>query len=76
MDEDKLEYFDSLLDSEKKSILGVSNNFYFYFDDLEISGNSASFVGMNSSIVENQIKLTRIVIYKNKIIKFEVIAWS
>jgi hypothetical protein len=73
----KLETFYNLDNSTKKSVLGVKYNFYFAMDELEINGTPRNYVGMmNSSQVENLIQITRLTVYKNKPIKFQLFAWK
>lgn len=73
----KLEVFDSLSNSDKKSLLGIKNNFYFIIEDLEIDGVFVPYIGiMNSSEVENLIQVTRLTIYKNKPTKFQIFIWT
>ena len=61
----------------KRKQLGLSNNFYFTFDGLEINEIPENYVGMiNPSGVENLIKITRLSIYKNKPIKFQLFVWG
>ena len=77
INQSKLDYFDSLSDEEKKNLLGVSNNFYFTFEGLEVNGHPKDAVGIiNQGHVKNSIKVTRIAIYKNKPIKFELYVWE
>jgi hypothetical protein len=76
VDQSKLDYFNSLSDSEKKIRFGVSNNFYFSIPNMVVDGVSQQNVGvLNTSVVSSQIKTTRIVIYNNKPEKMEVVVW-
>jgi len=73
----KLETFNSLTTAEKKNSLGVRNNFYFTIENLEINGNPQTYVGaMNTTQIDNLIRITRISVYKNKPTKFQLFAWS
>ena len=73
----KLDAFDALSDSGKKSVLGVEYNFYFTMDQLEIDRITRDYVGIiNSSQVDNLVKITRLTVYKNKPVKFQLYAWA
>ena len=73
----KLEEFDSLSSQEKKSILGLNNDFYFTFPGLEIGGTPVDYIGiMNTTDTESLIQVTRLTIYKNKPVKFLVYSWK
>ncbi|NQU32276.1 MAG: hypothetical protein HQ521_03495 [Bacteroidetes bacterium] len=73
----RLEDFDSRLPEEKKTRVGVSNNFYFSMPGMKISGVPQEYVGIvNVTSVDSQVKITRIVIYENKPTKFELIIWK
>ncbi|PIN92223.1 hypothetical protein COU55_02100 [Candidatus Pacearchaeota archaeon CG10_big_fil_rev_8_21_14_0_10_31_59] len=73
----KLDFFANLNDTSKRNLIGIKDNFYFVMDNLEINGEPANYVGIiNSSETENLIQTTRLTIYKNKPIKFELFAWS
>ena len=72
----KLDSFDALPVAAKKLRLGVSYNFYFSIPNMTISGNPQQYAGIvNTSAVDSQIKLTRIVVYNNQVTKMEVISW-
>ncbi len=61
----------------KKDVLGLTHDFYFYIDDLEINGAPASYVGaINTSEAENSIQITRITIYKEKPAKLQLYIWG
>ena len=67
----KLDEFDSLSDSEKKSALGLRYDFYFTMGGLD------GFVGItNSSQVSSLIQVTRLTIYENKPVKFQLYVWQ
>ncbi len=73
----KLNDFDSLTDQEKRTTLGINHNFYFAFDDLEINSNPQDFVGIiNTTNTDNLIQATRLSVYKNKPIKFQIFVWE
>jgi len=73
----KLETFNNLDNSEKKSSLGIKYNFYFTIDNLEINGTRQDYVGItNTTEVENLIRIPRLTIYKNKPTKFELFVWA
>ena len=77
IDKTKLEIFDSLPENEKKAVLGLSKNFYFYVEGMHIGGALNEYVGiLNSTETESQIQIVRLCIYENKPIKFRVIAWE
>jgi hypothetical protein len=76
INQSKLDAFYNLDDSTKKSNLGIKSNFYFTLENLEIEGTPTAYVGiMNSSQVDNLIQITRLTIYKNKPIKFQLFVW-
>lgn len=73
----KIEDFNSLPESLKRSTFGASNNFYFTILDLGVVGISGNSVGIiNTTEVDTQVKITRIVIFNDKPTKFEVISWK
>ncbi len=77
INQSKLNGFDALSDQDKRGVLGVSHNFYFTFDNLEINGNPTEYVGIiNTTQTENLIQVTRLTIYKNKPIKFQLFVWD
>jgi hypothetical protein len=77
VNQSKLDEFDSLSDFEKKSVLGVSNNFYFTMPQLEVGGGVRDSVGIvNVTSVNHLVKVTRITIYKEKPTKLEVVVWQ
>lgn len=72
----KLDEFNNSYDS-KKGTLGVTRNFYFIIDDLELNGAPATYAGkINTTETESNIKVTRIVIYKDKPTKFDLYIWE
>lgn len=73
----KLNNFDGLDNKTKKNLLGVQNNFYFVMEGLEINDVEKSYVGIiNTTQIDNIIKITRIAVYKNKPVKFELFVWK
>jgi hypothetical protein len=72
------EFYDSVQAdySLKKRELGSNYDFYFTIPGLEINGNNLDHIGKkNQTSVEDNIKITRITIYKNKPVKFELYIW-
>ncbi len=60
----------------KKNQIGLKYDFYFVMDDLEVNGNPLNYIGKsNISEIENLIQVTRLTIYKNKPIKFDIFVW-
>ncbi|MEM3074452.1 MAG: hypothetical protein QW727_00720 [Candidatus Pacearchaeota archaeon] len=60
-----------------KRRLGVKDDFYFTIDNLEINGTQKEYIGrINSTKIENLIKIERISVYKNKLIKFNLYVWK
>ena len=77
IDQAKLEQLNNTDYNEIKSLLGLKYDFYFTFPELNIEGIPAEYVGrINQTNVENLIKITRISVYNNKIIKFELFIWK
>lgn len=77
----KLENFYNLTDSPEeyyslKKILGISNQFYFSFQDMKISGQSVDKIGNFSENPENLIRIERFTIYENKPVKFIFYIWN
>jgi len=73
----KLDNFSNLDYSSQKDTLGVGNNFYFVIEDLEVEGNPVEYIGqINSTEIENLVRVTRLTIYKNKPTKFEMNIWK
>jgi hypothetical protein len=72
----KLEDFNSNYNL-RKGIFGIKNDFYFTMEGLTLNGNPADYVGLiNSTAVEQLIQTTRVTIYKNKPVKFEIYVWE
>jgi hypothetical protein len=72
----KLDDFHNNYD-DRKNTLGVTRNFYFIIDDLELNSAPAEYAGrMNATETESNIKVTRIVIYKDKPTKFDLYIWE
>lgn len=73
----KLDNFSDLSDQAKKNSLGLNNNFYFRMKNLTIKGVPAEYVGVvNTSNVDNLVQITRLAVYKNKPVKFEMFVWN
>jgi len=63
--------------SEKKSSIGVTKDFYFELEGLELNGLPATYVGkINNSQIEDFIQITRITVYNNKPTKFQLYIWK
>jgi len=72
----KLNNFYNINYDTKKSLLGVTNNFYFIVEGLEVEGNPVNYVGkINDTEIESLVGVTRLTIYKNKPIKFQIFIW-
>jgi hypothetical protein len=70
----KLESFNSWPNSTKKNLLGVTNNFYFTMEGMNVSNNY--YIGMiNTSDTDTLVKVTRITIYNDRPTKFELYVW-
>lgn len=73
----KLNNFYSINYGTKKSLLGASNDFYFVVDGLEVEGSPVNYVGkMNDTEINSLVRVTRLTIYKDKPIKFEIFVWK
>ncbi len=69
------EFYDTDYNSEKAQ-LGVTNDFYFTLDNLEINGSPVSYVGkLNETETASLVKLTRVTVYKDKLTKFEIFVY-
>lgn len=69
------EFYDADYNSEKAQ-LGVTNDFYFTLDNLEINGSPVSYVGkLNETETASLVKLTRVTVYKDKLTKFEIFVY-
>ena len=61
----------------KKSMFGLTNDFYFIMDNLTIEGSPEEYVGkINITNTESLIQITRITIYKEKPTKFLLYVWK
>ncbi len=61
----------------KKSVLGITKNFYFELDNMtEVNGTAVPYIGRKSPTTSSSIKITRITIYKNQPIKFDLYVWD
>jgi len=73
----KLEDFYNLSYETQKTTLGLNNDFYFTFTGLEINETPVDYVGkINNTETENLIQITRLTVYKNTPIKFNIFSWS
>jgi hypothetical protein len=73
----KLDEFYSLDYNMMKSDLSLNNDFYFSFEDMKILGESVDYVGkINTTSISDLVKITRISVYDNKIIKFDFFIWK
>jgi len=73
----KLEDFYNTDYQTKRSTLGLRHDFYFTFLGLEINGTPESYVGkVNSTNSDSLIQVTRLAVYKNNIIKFQIYIWE
>lgn len=73
----KLNEFSNYDYPTKKNKLGITNDFYFTFSGMEINGTSENYVGkINDTSIENLVQVTRITLYKNKPVKFQVFIWN
>jgi len=79
MNQSKIDTFSneiSLDYDKKRRELGVKDNFYFNISGLTENGNSVAYLGnMPGSGNKNSIKIERIVVYNNKLTKFELYVW-
>lgn len=61
----------------RKQFVGVTRDFYFVFDGMKINGVAANYAGkMNSTNTESLIQITRVTIYENKPVKFQLYVWE
>jgi len=76
INQSKLDEFESYDYSTKKSLLGVIDEFYFTLPNLMINDTSVLYVGkMNDTEIESLVQVTRIAIYKNQPVKFQIFMW-
>ena len=74
IDSEKLNNLISLNYQELKSELGLKDEFYIKFPGLNANGND--YIGKtNTTSVKNIVKYTRITIYNNKPINFDIYIW-
>ena len=72
----KLDNFYSTDYQTLRQSLGLKDNFYFVMDGLKIKGELTDYVGkINETIVSDNVKVNRIIVYKNKPVKFGVYIW-
>jgi len=76
IDQSKLNSFYSLTYEEMRAGLGIKDDFYFVIGGMEINGVPTEYVGMKDVNAKNNIKINRFVIYKNKIVKFQIYIWT
>lgn len=80
INQDKLEYFYNLSESDygrTKSILGTKYNYFINFSTpIEISGEYIGGIGLFPLNTKNNIKISRVSIYKNKPTSIEVQIWE
>ncbi len=71
-------YYLSLSDYEKtKNLFNVRNEYYVRFSgNVSIGGESVSEIGLAESESENLVKVSRAIIYENKIGTMEVFVWN
>jgi len=61
----------------KKSMYGVKNDFYFFMENMEINGIDTKYVGkINETQTTNLMKITRLVVYKNRPTKLELYIYT
>lgn len=61
----------------RKGAIGINREFYFRMDYLEINGVPAEYVGqINTTQTENLVQITRITIYKDSPVKFQLYIWE
>lgn len=75
VNQSRINNFNSSYDLRKASI-GVTKNFYFTIDGLEIDGNAVEYIGVKPVTTSNLIQVNRITIYKNKPVKFKLYIWN
>ena len=75
IDKDKLNDFYNLDYQSVRSGLSIKDNFYFVIDGLEINGESKDYIGLMNIEAKSNVQTTRFVIYKNKIVKFQIYVW-
>lgn len=72
----KLDSFDVLSDENKRNFFGLNTNYYFVIDNLDMGGGRNSVGIMNTSSIESLVQITRLTIYKNKPVKFQLYVWK
>ncbi|MEM3113481.1 MAG: hypothetical protein QXI33_03620 [Candidatus Pacearchaeota archaeon] len=76
IDQQKLENFYNQDYNNIKKEIGLKDNFYFTFPGMNIGGNPISEIGIvNPPNVANIVKITRVTVYNNKPVKFELYVW-
>lgn len=80
IDQDKLENFYNLASSDysrTRSMFGIKYNYFVNFSEsIEISGSNVEGIGLLSQNTRNNIKVSRVSIYKNKPVTIEVQLWE
>ncbi len=73
----KLDEFFSKEYEEMRRSLGMTDNFYFTLDDLQINGEDEDYIGLQSGPeTKNLVKINRIVAYRNKPSKLQMYIWK
>jgi len=76
INQSKLDEFDGYDYATKKSLLGLTDNFYFTLPGIMINGTSASYVGkINDTEIESLVQVTRLTVYNNHPVKFQIFMW-
>lgn len=80
INQNKLEQFYNLSSNEyprTKSLFGIKYNYFVNFSEsIEISGASIEGIGLFPENADNNIKISRVAIYKNKPVTLEVQVWD
>lgn len=68
----------SIQDYERtKYLFNTQYDYYLNFSEpLQINGVNVEYIGHKSASQENIVKVSRITIYKNKLVNFDVILWE
>lgn len=63
--------------NSRKNEMGIIRNFYFNMTGLEgQNGNPISHIGNYNANPDNLIKVTRVTVYKNKPVRFDLYVWQ
>lgn len=80
INETKLERFYNLVQSDynrTKFLLNTKNNYYIQFSqNITINDSSIEFIGMKPDNPDNVIKVTRLVVYRNNPVIFNINVWN